>query len=256
MTRPALHDPPEFAHLPVALVYGAGDLAPELRLAIQQIAGWMWVTRTKGVAWGRGKSLGVTIGELAERWAISERTVQWRLQRLAEADYLETQYTGGGWVKLRLGSAALDTHTQTHTHTDTHTDTGSRNGIARESDSHAMPLRDRATPLRGPNTNIVVGVDTDPPEDTQQQQDTIAALRACGVWEPEARELAGDPWVTAERVQRSDDELLAQETAGQRWRTSRQAVLVANLRAHREPPAPESGGRRFVEGPYAEFIEH
>ena len=86
--------------------------------------------------------------------------------------------------------------------------------------------------------------------------EVVEALLACGVWEPEAHELAADPWVTVERVRRSEDELLAQESAGQRWRTSRQAVLVANLRAHREPPAPESGGRRFVEGPYAEFIEH
>lgn len=283
----ALIDPPQYAHLPAGLVYGHPYLSPELRLSIQQIAGWMWLTRERGVAWGRGKPLGVQVGELATRWGISERTVQWRIQMLAEAGLLEAEYSGGGWVKLRLGAAVHDTeqtHTEgtntqthtnvantnfTHTHTDSHTDhrPTPRNAIARDMENGAMPLRE---PLRELNNNIVVGVVSDPildPEKNNNKQTIIIevaqALEKAGLWPVTAQELAGDPWVTVDRVQRTLADLVRQEEAGQTWRTSQAAVLAANLKAHREPPAipladvgNERNGQSFIEDEYAGYINH
>ncbi|HFD40855.1 MAG TPA: hypothetical protein ENJ31_13515 [Anaerolineae bacterium] len=139
-------------------------------------------------------------------------------------------------------------------------------------DPRAMPLREnsdsgdpRAMPLRGPNINnsVVVVVPFSPEEQQQQQhninQAALEKLLAIGIWESTAEELAADPWITVDRIERALADLMAQERAGQTWRTNRQAVLISNLRAHREPPRrrpPEDDRRRFVSGEYADIIEH
>ena len=71
-----------------------------------------------------------------------------------------------------------------------------------------------------------------------------------------ASRLAADPWVTEERIRRSIAGLRADATV-----IKLDAVLAANLAAHREPPptaeeCEERNGRRYIDGPYAEYIRH
>ena len=67
-----------------------------------------------------------------------------------------------------------------------------------------------------------------------------------------AAELAADPWVTEARITAWLDRLEADPGI-----RNLPAVLYSNLKHHREaPPRATSERRRFIEGEYADYVQH
>jgi hypothetical protein len=92
----------------------------------------------------------------------------------------------------------------------------------------------------------------------QEMSATGQSLVAVGVYPHVARELAADPWITAERVDAWLRDLREQNRKRPGTIRSVPAVLAANLKAHLEPPShpspPDNDRRRFTSGPYADWI--
>jgi hypothetical protein len=100
-----------------------------------------------------------------------------------------------------------------------------------------------ATPPQNLRKDPVVVVD--PSEDPDQATTTsplLQTLREAGVWPATAEALGDDPWLTQERLDGWLDNLEGQNRRRPGAIRSIPAVLVANLRAHREPPPARDRG--------------
>jgi hypothetical protein len=244
-----LIDPPKYVNVPVELIYYADDPDGELYRAALQIMGWMWVTKRSG------RPLLTSTAELAQRWGVARRTAYARLQRLAERGYIRVSHVDGQ-VQIWPGARQAQ-HTDTPgdmvTHTDTQAEPATRAGLLHEMQAggtnRAGVLHERAS--RRDTNNVVV---VDPSREPGQQQQLL--LVAAGTFTDVAARLAADPWVTAERIEGWIDALRADPAI-----RNLPACLAANLAAHREPPptaeeCEERNGRRYIDGPYAEYIRH
>jgi hypothetical protein len=278
----ALIDPPDYVAIDPILIYEVNDLPPEIYHRLLQLIGWLWVTRRNG------KPLAVTIGELAERWEVAERTAYHTLQTLGAAGYLTIHFSRGR-TDLERGPRITDVPQAArggdHTPGEPATDVpqAARGGDHRpreavtEHNLCAMSLHERgdicATPLhKGPNSYGVV----DPGSSGQQQQTINPAVQCrcteAGIWPERACELAADPWVTEERVRLTVQHFQAKQRRGEPvgGRPIQDVAALAwdSLRNHREPPGEDPGSdywrqfveennrRRFIEGPYADSIQH
>jgi hypothetical protein len=111
--------------------------------------------------------------------------------------------------------------------------------------------------LRKDPIDVVV---VDPAEDPEQETTTTSPslqalrdrLREAGVWSATADDLCDDPWLTQDRLDGWLDNLDEQNRRQPGSIRSVPAVLVANLRAHREPPPPRGRGRSRGRGRWAE----
>lgn len=276
-----LIDPPDFVSLAPALIYECDDLARENYKALLQVAGWMWVTKRHKLP------LKTTLGELAERWGIKVHAVRTRLQVLSDREYLDARFQDDGMILLQLGPRALHrTYNNTPGEPATHTPSESgHNNTPREVATkytqgepgdntprevathtpgepgdntpsanclHSAPgveCKQFALPIN--NSNVVVVDPILSSTENQQQQQLIIALVEAGVFPDVAPELAADPWVTPDRVERWRAALERNERI-----KSVGAVLTDNLRHHREPPGPKQDRRRYVDGQYADYIVH
>jgi hypothetical protein len=281
----AIKDPPDYVAIDPCLIYGDTDLPPETHLRLLQLVGWMWVTKRSGKPlgvkieelaerWGISQrtayhtlqSLGAQ-GYLnihySRGWTYLERgpMITGEQPQAARGDEHtpgEPAHTGR---ERRQPNRPREAATQQAARGGEHTP-----GEPATDNIHnpgATPLHEtgenapsRATPLHTANTSIVDGVDlTDPSLKHHQQTNTInaAVQQACteaGFWEDVALELAGDPWVTPERVGRTVDDLQARKDRGElvsgRPIGNVPALAAANLRRHQEPPAPVKPAERIA----------
>lgn len=263
-----LIDPPDYVAIDPILIYKANDLAAESYRRLLQIVGWLWVTRRNE------KPLGVTIAELAERWQVAERTAYHTLQALGKAGYLTIHYSRGR-TYLERGPRITDS---AYMPGDLATEQAARGGShtpgdpATEHNPRAMRLHEQeescATTLHKEPNNYVVDVDLDQNQHHQHIVIDPAVQQRCtdvGIWPEAARELAGDPWVTEERVRLTaayfEDKRRRGEPVGGRPVANVAALVVGSLKSHREPPrdrvrCAERDRNRYIEGDYAEFIKH
>jgi hypothetical protein len=255
-----LIDPPDYVAIPPALIYGAEDLERELYRALLQITGWLWVTKR------HQKPLITTVGELADRWQIAERTVYDRLQRLADRGYLQVSYANTR-VYIRPGAQHTHTHTpgepahipgepETHTPGEpahTHTDQKPDFAVVQTAcTARANSLHETAATLTSNSSSCRSDQNYELDPDQQQLQ---LLLVSAGVFGDIAARLAADPWTTAERINAWTAAL-----ARDKGVRNLGACLNSNLTAHREPPPDpdddRQARRRFISGKYAHLIEH
>jgi len=243
----------------------------------------MWVTRKTG------NPLGTSVSELAERWGIAERTVYHTLQALADKDYIGVTYAhnrvyiskGQGCHHYTLGEPA---HTQQVAGGDEQHAGGAGTQQAEGvSEQHARGAGDTNIPQEVVPEScavqegctyssgvVVVGSDSDlnsgslQPQQPTSKSAVQVLMESAGMFEDKAAELAGDAWVTEERVQDWYVQLADDDAV-----RSLPAVLYSNLKAHREPTRPKDDGdywrdfverqnrrRYYTEGKWADIVEH
>jgi len=267
-----LKDPPNYVGLDPALIYGVHDLKRETYQRLLQLIGWMWVTRKSG------KPLGTSIEELAERWDIAERTVYHTLQTLADKEYIQVTYANNQAHIIKV-PRCQDNRPREAAHTQHAGRAGTQH--ARGAGNHNRPreaaeqqesdLVQSACTVQPDCTNssvVVVGSTSDDHIESLQLQQTINSaaqdlMERAGIFGDKAAALAADPWVTEERVQ-----AWYMQLANDKAIRSVPAVLYSNLKAHREPSqstndddyweklADEKRRRRYIEGQWADIIEH
>jgi len=319
-----LKDPSKYVSIPPALIFGADELQRESYKGLLQLVGWMWVTKW----WtdnGSSKPLCTSLPELAERWGVAERTVQWRLQQYSDHGFLVVNYGRDGRVTITMGHRALDdnyrpreaannmqsksaqpqaarggettgrvrrqdntpgepadntpgepaNYMQSESVQTACSDDGQLDDItapaaqtacakqgqdAAFDDSRANSLRERNSIINSSGSSLHTIPRQGEPLPQTTNTAVLERLHELRLHPDKALALAGDPWVTVDRVNRWWQDLQRQgDKAHGGPIISYQAVLYTNLNVHWEPPEvqdDEPEWNRYVSGEYADFIEH